>query len=374
MQDRQTRIIVVITLVTICTSIGYWLFLWSTDVFLYWGISFRFSHWLAAFVACAALSTILIHPIPIKVITVATINLVLLSLFSTVIQLAFKRIWSEAAALGWLWQGGVAVIGSCTAILIYGFFHGKRLVIKPYIVDTPLPVIGGELRIALISDVHMGKTIDENRLRLQMDRLRAEKPDLLIIAGDLVDDRTSPAQMQAACAIVGSLPTTYGIYFAYGNHDLANHGPKPQYTKAELDQALSEHCVRILDDQSHAVAGLTLIGRHDAAFMRQAKRASLEQLLDGVDKSKPIILIDHQPREMKGAAAAGVTLQLSGHTHAGQVWPMSWLAQVFAFSYGHRVINGMHAIISSGMGNRGNVLRSGCTAEMVLIRLRNTKD
>jgi len=219
----------------------------------------------------------------------------------------------------------------------------------------------------------MGLTFDEPRLREQMDRLGAEKPDLLIIAGDLVDDRTSPAQMQAACASVGSLRTTYGTFFAYGNHDLANHGPKPPYTKAELDQALTDHGVRILDDQSYAVAGLTLIGRHDAAFARNAERASLENLLDGVDTHKPIILIDHQPREMKNAAAAGVTLQVSGHTHAGQVWPMSWFAQLFAFSYGYKCIDGMHAIISSGMGNRGNALRSGCTAEMVMIHLKNTQ-
>ena len=371
MQDKRTRTIAVITLIILCASIGYWLFLWSTDVFLYWGVSFSVSRWLAAFVAFAALSTILIHPIPIKVITLATINLILFSLFCTVIQLIFKRIWPAAGNLNWLWQGGVAAIGSCAAVLIYGFFHGKHLMIKSYIVETTLPVIGEELRIALISDVHMGLTFDEPRLREQMDRLRAEKPDLLIIAGDLVDDRTSPAQMQAACAIVGSLETTYGTFFAYGNHDLANHGPKPPYTKAELDQALTEHGICILDDQSHVVAGLTLIGRHDAAFMRQAQRASLEQLLSGVDRNMPILLIDHQPRERKAAAAAGVTLQLSGHTHAGQVWPMSWFAQLFAFAYGHRVVNGMHAIISSGMGNRGNVLRSGCTAEMVMIHLQN---
>jgi predicted MPP superfamily phosphohydrolase len=178
--------------------------------------------------------------------------------------------------------------------------------------------------------------------------------------------------MQAACAIVGSLETTYGTFFAYGNHDLANHGPKPPYTKEELDRALTDHGVCILDDQSHTVAGLTLIGRHDAAFARNAERAPLEQLLDGIDRSKPILLIDHQPREMKKAAAAGVTLQVSGHTHAGQVWPMSWFAQLFAFSYGHRCVDGMHAIISSGMGNRGNVLRSGCTAEIVVIHLHNT--
>jgi len=372
MHDKQTRIFAMVALIAICASIGYWLFLWSTDVFLYWGASFMLSHVLAAFVACAALCTILIHPIPIKVITLVTINLVLFSFLCTLIPLIFRRILPDAAAIGWLWQGGVAAIGSCGAVLVYGFFHGKRLVIKTYVVDTPRPVIGGELRIALISDVHMGLTFDESRLREQMDRLSAEKPDLLIIAGDLVDDRTSPAQMQAACAIVGSLETTYGTFFAYGNHDLANHGPKPPYTKAELDQALSDHGICILDDQSHSVAGLTLIGRHDAAFARNAKRASLAQLLDGVDTSKPILLIDHQPREMKSAATAGVTLQVSGHTHAGQVWPMSWFAQLFAFSYGHRMIGGMHAIISSGMGNRGNVLRSGCTAEMVMLHLRNT--
>ena len=370
--DKQTRTIAAITLVIICMSIGYWLFLWSTDVFLYWGVNLIGSRWLAILVACAALSTILIHPIPIKVITIATINLVLFSLFATILQQTLARFSSPATTIGWLWQGGIAVIMCSIAMLVYGFFHGKLLVIKHYIVGTPLPVIGGELLIALISDVHMGMTIDEARLRQQIDRLSAEKPNLLIIAGDLVDDRTSPAQMQAACAIVGSLETTYGTYFVYGNHDLANHGPKPPYTKAELDQALSEHGIRILDDQCHSVAGLTLIGRHDAAFARQAKRAPLEQLLDGADKSKPIILIDHQPRELKESAAAGVTLQLSGHTHAGQVWPMSWFVRLFTFAYGHKCINGMHAIISSGMGNRGSVLRSGSTAEMVLIRLRNT--
>lgn len=373
MHDKRTRLIAGITLLIICTSIGYWLFLWSTDVFLYWGASFNVSHLLAVFVACAALSTILIRPIPVKVITIATINLVLFSLFSTLIQLILKQTWSAAAGLGWLWQGGLTAIGSCAAMLVYGFFHGKRLVITTYVVNTPLPVIGGELCIALISDVHMGLTIDETRLRAQMDRLHAQDPDLLIIAGDLVDDRTSPAQMQAACAIVGSLPTTYGTYFIYGNHDLASHGPKPPYTKAELDQALTDHGICILDDQSHVVAGLTIIGRYDAAFARNAKRAAIDELLNGVDKTKPILLVDHQPRELKEAAAAGITLHLSGHTHAGQVWPMSWIARLFGFAYGHRLINGMHAIISSGMGNRGSVLRSGSTAEMVLIRLRNTK-
>lgn len=371
MHNKRFRLISTIVLVAVCISIGYWLFLWLTDVFLYWGARMILSRWLAAFAACAALSAFLIRPIPVKATAIAAIYLVLFSLIGTALQLFLERVWPAAANPNWLWQGGVAAIASSAAMLVYGFFHGKRMAITRYILDIPLPESAEELRVALISDVHMGLTIHETRLRRQLDRLKSEKPDLLIIAGDLVDDRTSPAQMHAACAIVGGFPTTYGTYFVYGNHDLASHGPKLPYTKDELDHALIEHGIRILNDQSHSVAGLTLIGRHDAAFARKAKRASVEELLHGVDQTRPIIMIDHQPRELKESAAAGVALHLSGHTHAGQVWPMSWLIQLFSFSYGYQHIGGMHAIISAGMGNRGSVLRSGCTAEMVLIRLRS---
>lgn len=369
MRNSRFRYVAAIILVVVCASIGYWMFLWSGDVFLYWDLGSAASRWFALLTALLAVSTIAIRPIPVKVSTIATVNIVFFSLFYTVLFFLLKAVWPAAANLSWLWQGGAAAVASCSAVLIYGYFHGKRMVVTRYSVNTGLPVEGGHLLVALISDVHMGLTIDESRLRQQMDRLRAEKPDLLLIAGDLVDDRTTPAQMRAACAAVGSLPTTYGVFFVYGNHDLANHGPKPPYSKEELDQALSEQNIHILDDQSCTIAGLTLVGRHDAAFARKAERASLEQLLSGVDKRKPILLIDHQPREMKQAAENGVTLQLSGHTHAGQVWPMSWIARLFSFAYGHRRIGGMHAIVSSGMGNRGSVLRSGCTAEMVLIRL-----
>lgn len=357
----------------VCLSIGYWLFLWSTDVFLYWGAGSTNSKIFAGFFVCIVLATILIHPIPIKGTTIATINLVFFSLLSTLLLLLFRKIWPQATNIGFMWQGGIFSSASVIAMLIYGYFHGKRMLVTHYTIETLLPVIGGELLIALISDVHMGLTLDETRLQRVLDRLSLEKPDLLIIAGDLVDDRTTPEQMRAACAVVGSFPSKYGSFFVYGNHDLASHGPTPPYTKAELDHALSKHGVRILDDQSVPVAGITLVGRHDASFARKAKHASLDQLLAGVDRSKPVLLIDHQPREAKEAAAAGITLQLSGHTHAGQVWPMSWFARLFFFAYGHRVIHGMHAIISSGMGNRGSVLRSGCTAEMVLIRLCGSK-
>ncbi|GEM_PF-701912 len=369
MHDQRIRIAALAALIPACLAVGWWLYVWLSGVLSYWGAGAVASRWLAAAGAVLALSTFLIRPIPVKVTTIAVIYLLIFSLPACALQKIMALFFPSAADPGWLWQGGIAALACSAALLLYGVIHGKRIVVKRYTLHTPLPVPGGELRIALISDVHMGLTIDAARLRREMDRLAKEKPDLLVIAGDLVDDQTSPAQMRAACTIAGSLPTTCGAYFAYGNHDLAGHGPTPPNTKAQLDEALTGAGIHILDDQSRVAAGLTLIGRRDAVFTRRPDRASLRQLLDGADKTRPIILIDHQPRELKEAAAAGVTVQLSGHTHAGQVWPMSWLCRLFGVAYGHRRIGHMDVIVSSGMGNRGSALRSGCTAEMVLIRL-----
>ncbi len=370
MHDKRTRSIMLIVMTLIGFTFGCWLYAWLSGVLSYWGAGTIASHWIGAAGTILVLSTFFVRPIPIKVTTIAAIYLIIFSFFAWLVQKVLTGVWPSTAGYGWLWQGGIAALVCSAVMLIYGVIHGRRMIVKRYTLHTPLPVPGGELRIALISDVHMGLTINADRLRQQIDRLAEEKPDLLVIAGDLVDDQTTPEEMRAACALVGSLPTAHGVYFAYGNHDLASHGPTPPYTKAELDEALINANIHILDDTHIDVAGVTLVGRHDAAFRRNADRASLEQLLDGVDFTKPVILIDHQPRELKEAASAGVTLQLSGHTHAGQVWPMSRLSRLFGVSYGHKHIGDMDVIVSSGMGNRGSVLRSGCTAEMVLISLR----
>lgn len=356
-------------LLPLLAAVGSWLFVWLRGVFSYWGLADAAARWLGVFGAAVLLGTISIRPIPIRTSAIAAIYLFLFSLLAAALRALFAAFLPSFAALGWFWQGGVFALVCSAALLLYGAIHGKRIVLTRYMLQTARPVLNGELRIALISDVHMGRTIDEIRLRRELERLSAEKPNLLIVAGDLVDDQTTPEQMRAACAAVGAVKTTFGVYFVYGNHDLAAHGPRPPYTKAQLDEALTDAGVRILDDRSAVVAGVTLAGRHDAAFARHADRAPLDELLRGANRNRPIVLVDHQPRELKEAAAAGVTLQLSGHTHAGQVWPMNWLAPLFGFSYGHRRIGTTDAIVSAGMGNRGSRLRSGCTAEMVLIRL-----
>ncbi len=369
MHEKRTRFIAYLIFILLCLSIGFWIYAWLSGALQYWGLGAIAGRLLGAAGAVCAMAAFLVRPIPVKVRTIAALYVFLFSLLAFVLSELFALVWPAAANLRWLWEGGAAALATSAGMLVYGFFHGKRIVLKKYFIETDLPVPNGALKIALISDVHMGLTIDETRLQMQMNLLSAEQPDLLIIAGDLVDDQTSPELMRSACRIVGGVPATHGTFFAYGNHDLASHGPRPPYTKDELDAALSGAGIRVLDDQSLSVAGVTLIGRHDAGFSRKPGRAPLAVLLEDTDWNKPVILVDHQPRERKEAAGLGVALHLSGHTHAGQVWPMSWLSRLSGAAYGYKRIGGMHAIISAGMGNRGSTLRSGCTAEMVLIRL-----
>ena len=373
MHERRNRTAAFAVLALFGLGIAGWLYVWLLGVLRFWGAGMLAARLLAVMLALGALCAAFIRPIPVRVRSIAVLYVILFSLLFEL--LCGVLAWAAPAfsAPGWICRGGGAALGATAAMLIYGLLHGRRMVLTRYTLETPLSVPDGEVRIALISDVHMGLTIDEVRLKRELNRLAVEQPDVLIVAGDLADDWTTPEQMRAACALVGAFPAKHGVFFTYGNHDLASHGPTPPYTRAELDAALTGADVRILDDQSVVSAGLNLVGRHDAGFSRHPERVPLGKLLAGLDRNLPVICIDHQPRERQEAAAAGVTLHLSGHTHAGQIWPMSWISRLSGAGYGHRRIGSMDAIISAGMGNRGSVLRSGCTAEMVLIRLIGTK-
>jgi uncharacterized protein len=222
--------------------------------------------------------------------------------------------------------------------------------------------------------LHMGKSIDSCKLARVCSLLGAQAPDILLLAGDLCDDQTTPSDMLAACALLGNIPTVYGTYFVYGNHDLGGHGPALKYPAQVYRAALERNGVHILDDACVPVSDLfTVAGRRDAWMAHSiGGRIPLSELLQNADKSKPVILIDHQPLNTKQAAAEGVTLQVSGHTHAGQVFPASWFGRLIPNAdvfYGQKRIGETHIVVSSGLGCRGSTLRSGCTAELVLIDL-----
>lgn len=354
---------------------GVYLFLFAARALRFFGVTDGvWNACLAAAFAALCLLALAIRPIPIKLAAVAVIYVLSFGLIADALSLIPRLIALKAPLWSALYDSGALVLFASAAMLLYGWLHCRRVYRKHYRLAVSAPLPNGRLRVAMLSDVHMGKSVDAETLRRVCARIADEKPDIFVLAGDLCDDQTAPSDMLAACRLVGGVKTAYGTFFAYGNHDLGGHGPALRYAPEALRAALTEGGVTILDDERTLVGGaFTVAGRRDAWLARTAGgRIPLEQLLAGADSTKPVILLDHQPLETKQAARLGVALMLSGHTHAGQVWPASMIGRLLPTGdvfYGHKLVGGCHVVVSSGLGCRGTTLRSGSNAEYVVVDL-----
>lgn len=353
---------------------GYYLCIFAARALRFFGAGDALAATISAAFAALCLFVLVYRPIPVKFAAVAVLNLLTFGLLFDILGLFAKAFGPAGVRLAALNGSGVPALGLSAALLLYGWLNGRRVAGTYYRIPVSASLPNGRLRIALLSDLHMGRSIDAPKLDRVSARITAEAPDILLLAGDLCDDQTLPADMLAACAILGHIPTVYGAYFVFGNHDLGGHGPALKYPAETYRAALSANGITALDDACASVSGaFTIAGRRDVWMARASGgRSPLCELLAGAERDKPILLLDHQPLDTKEAARFGVTLQLSGHTHAGQVFPASLLGRLFPAGdvfYGHKQINSFHIVVSSGLGCRGARLRSFSRAEYVIIDL-----
>lgn len=183
---------------------------------------------------------------------------------------------------------------------------------------------------------------------------------------NIKDVRRTHYSVEAA-RLLGGIQTTYGTYYIFGNHDYNLYTQTPYYTRDELKDTLEKEGIRVLEDEvTKAADWLTVIGRTDASL----DRAEISSLIDQADSDSFILLLDHQPEDLDENKAAGVNLQLSGHTHAGQIWPTGQLGSLFGvteLNYGYREDGAYHVIVSSGIGGWGYAIRTGGHSEYVVI-------
>ena len=156
----------------------------------------------------------------------------------------------------------------------------------------------------------------------------------------------------------------------YGNHDRAHYSQNPPFTEEELKTTIEYAGIKALKDEVVALNDeFTVIGRDDRSG---TNRKSSQELLQGVDTNDFLLLLDHQPVELEDNEAAGYDLQLSGHTHAGQMWPVGPLTTLFGMvelNYGHRKQGDFQAIVTSGIAGWGYPLRTGKHSEYVMIKI-----
>lgn len=273
-----------------------------------------------------------------------------------------------------LHESGLLVFLVTTLIFGYGYMNIHHVKKTTYIVRTKKMKQGKDLKIALISDLHLGATMNANHLEQYMKKIQKQKPDLLLLAGDIFDENTKKSEMKKAAQIFGSFSSTYGTFYVYGNHDSNLYTKKPYYTAAQLRKTLEISHVHVLEDQQiHLTKHLILIGRKDASDIN---RKSLQQILPYDHGKAFCIVMDHQPIALKEISNQKVDLQVSGHTHAGQIWPTGQLMQFMGISdlnYGEKTMKNSRLIVTSGIGGWGYPIRTGGHCEYVMIHILGCK-
>jgi uncharacterized protein len=254
------------------------------------------------------------------------------------------------------------------AILLAGFINSLFPRIRTLDLSIDKQAHGMKvINIVAASDIHLGTIVGRKRMDRIVETINRLKPDVVLFPGDIVDEDLAPVVRQNLGETLRSMKPRYGVYGVTGNHEYIGG-------VEEACAYLTEHNVVMLRDQTVKVNGaFYLLGREDNSYRRFAdkERKPLEELMSGIDKSFPIILMDHQPFRLHEGAENDVDLQLSGHTHNGQLWPVNYIVNaIFEVAWGYKKLANTHIYVSSGVGTWGPPVRIGHRPEIVNIRLR----
>ena len=264
------------------------------------------------------------------------------------------------------WSFVVTIVISA-GLITFGFFNAIIPVVKKYdiVINKPAGEIKN-LRIAAVSDIHLGSIIRKRSIKKLSVMLKELNPDIVLLLGDIVDGEIGPVLRDDLLSYFTCPRCRDGLYAITGNHEYIGGA-------ATTIPYIEKHGIRILKDEVVTLeGGIQLIGRldRDGSRFYGKQRLPLSDLVKKVDMVKPVILLDHQPLRLEETVKAGVDLQLSGHTHNGQMWPINYITRmIYEISYGYRKIGNTQFIVSSGFGLWGPRVRSGSRAEVLEINI-----
>jgi predicted MPP superfamily phosphohydrolase len=266
---------------------------------------------------------------------------------------------------------GIAIVAGAGAVLltVYGAIHqaqGPVVATHAPRIKSLSPSMEG-FRIVQLSDLHIGPTLGAQWLTSVVRQVNAEKPDLVVITGDLTDG--TPDMLGPELEPLFSIQATYGIYAVTGNHEYFSNAPA-------WVEYLEKHGVRVLRNEHVVIqqdgARLCLAGVNDiqGSTMIPGERSDPFAAVQGCPPGTPVILLCHDPRSAVDAAKANVDLVLAGHTHGGQFWPWTWMVglqqqhRVGFFQLGQTLL-----YVNPGTGFWGPPVRVGTTSEITSFHL-----
>jgi len=270
------------------------------------------------------------------------------------------------------------VCGFTTAT--YGMFHAQEIQVRRYDIAVDKP--GKDMTVVFVADLHLSVNSELSTTVKMVDLINRENPDLVLVGGDIFTSSYEALfDPQYYSSALSNIRSRLGVYGVYGNHDvdepLLGGFPMAPLSEAfrtpRMEQFMKDSGFTMLSDETVLIDGfLQLIGRVDGEKAGDGtnNRMSAAELLKGIDRAKPVLVLEHEPREYRKLKEAGADVVLSGHTHNGQLFPGNLIVPLFNENgWGYKVVDGLQTLVTAGIGYYGPPIRVGTDSEISVIRL-----
>ncbi|MDB5238531.1 MAG: metallophosphoesterase [Candidatus Kaiserbacteria bacterium] len=259
---------------------------------------------------------------------------------------------------------GAYLFAGAILVSTYGIYNARRIVVTQVPVTLPnLPASWMDRKAVWVSDLHLGQLHGPEFARAVVRRIAELSPSIIFLGGDIFDGKGA-GDIPLLSEPLAALAAPQGVYFITGNHE--EYGFRNEFVTAIRSGGMN-----VLDDEIKEIDGLQLIG---VDYQSTSDAVRFKEILNtlSIDRDKPSILLKHEPKDLAIAEAAGISLQISGHTHQAQMWPLEYFAQraYKGFAYGLNRLKNMQVYTSSGVGTWGPPLRVGTKSEIVVLTFK----
>jgi len=262
----------------------------------------------------------------------------------------------------------VVVLSISIIIIIAGFINTRNIKINQVEIEIPKKSSNlSELNVVHAGDFHLtiinnGKFLDEI-----VERINSLNPDIVLMTGDILDDNINILKRQNIGKSLSKIKSKYGVFVSNGNHEFINGAD-------ELDKYMEEMNLKVIRDSSAFIDNsFYIVGRDDRSKVSFTgkQRKSLKEIMTNVDKNYPVILLDHTPSKLGKAVNENIDLQLSGHTHNGQMFPANFITKwIYEVSWGYLKKEQTQFYVTCGVGTWGPPVRLGSDSEIVNLKIR----
>ena len=303
------------------------------------------------------------------------VTLALLMLFAGLATLITSRRFSSLYGLILCLS---LVCGFTTAT--YGMFHAQEIQVRRYDIAVDKP--GKDMTVVFVADLHLSVNSELSTTVKMVDLINRENPDLVLVGGDIFTSSYEALfDPQYYSSALSNIRSRLGVYGVYGNHDvdeplLGGFAMAPlseAFRTPRMEQFMKDSGFTMLSDETVLIDGfLQLIGRVDGEKAGDGtnNRMSAAELLKGIDRTKPVLVLEHEPREYRDLKEAGADVVLRGHTQNGQFFPGNLIVPLFNENgWGYKVVDGLQTLVTAGIGYYGPPIRVGTDSEISVIRL-----